>query len=140
VFVQATGGTLFLDELGELPIEQQPHLLRALETRRVRRVGGTRRAALRRPGHRRHQPRGGLGTERGALRVDLYHRLATVLIRLPPLRARPADLDELAGAFLEELGREHGPRRLSAARAAPSARTSLAGQRPRAAPGGDCAR
>src|SRR5204863_2270653 len=39
-FVEANGGTLFLDELGELPIELQPHLLRALETRRVRRIGG----------------------------------------------------------------------------------------------------
>ncbi|MEZ4404629.1 MAG: sigma 54-interacting transcriptional regulator [Kofleriaceae bacterium] len=114
VFVQADRGTLFLDELGELPLEQQPHLLRALETRRVRRVGGvTERdfdariiAATNREAH--------LGTERGALRVDLYHRVATVLVRLPPLRTRPGDLDELCGAFLEQLAREHGPRRLSA--------------------------
>ena len=115
VFVQADGGTLFLDELGELPMEQQAHLLRALETRRVRRVGGALEqgfdariiAATNREAH--------LGTERGALRVDLFHRVATVMIQLPPLRARPGDLDELVAAFLEELARTHGPRRLSAA-------------------------
>jgi len=114
VFVQADQGTLFLDELGELPLDQQPHLLRALETRRVRRLGST--------GERGFDIRivaatnreVGLGTDRGALRVDLYHRVATVLIQLPPLRTRPGDLDEICGAFLEELGREHGPRRLSA--------------------------
>jgi transcriptional regulator with GAF, ATPase, and Fis domain len=47
-------------------------------------------------------------------------------MRLPPLRAGPADLDELAGAFLEELGREHGPRRLSAS--ARRARVNIAGR------------
>jgi len=113
MFVQATGGTLFLDELGELPIEQQPHLLRAIETRRVRPVGGSSEQAFDARVIAATNRDGGLGTDRGALRVDLYHRLATVLVRLPPLRARPADLDELVGAFLEELAREHGPRRLS---------------------------
>ena len=113
VFTQATGGTLFLDELGELPLEQQPHLLRALETRRVRPVGGAGELPFDARVIAATNRDGGLGTERGALRVDLYHRLATVLVRLPPLRARPGDLDELVGAFLEELGREHGPRRLS---------------------------
>ena len=114
VFVAAHGGTLFLDELGELPVAQQPHLLRALETRTVRRVGGTDEQPFDARVIAATNREVGLGTERGALRVDLYHRLATVLIRLPPLRNRPGDLDALAGAMLEELGREHGPRRLSA--------------------------
>jgi transcriptional regulator with PAS, ATPase and Fis domain len=119
VFVQADRGTLFLDELGELPLLLQPHLLRALESRRVRRLG----AAIDRTvdvrvlaaTNRLHD----LGTEKGSVRVDLYHRLATLLIILPPLRDRPTDLDPLCDAFLDELAHEHGPRRLSdAARAA----------------------
>ncbi|MBK9030175.1 MAG: sigma 54-interacting transcriptional regulator [Myxococcales bacterium] len=114
VFVQADRGTLFLDELGELPMEQQPHLLRAIETRRVRRVGGTGEEPFDARLIAATNRESGLGSERGALRVDLYHRVATVVVRLPPLRARPGDLDELCGAFLEELARAHGPRRLSA--------------------------
>ena len=120
VFLQATGGTLFLDELGELPLEQQPHLLRALETRQVRRVGGF--------GERSFDARmiaatnrdSQLGSAGGALRVDLFHRLATVIIRMPALRARVADIEALCAVFLEEQAREHGPRRLS-----PSARRAL---------------
>jgi DNA-binding NtrC family response regulator len=100
-FVEAHGGTLFLDEIGELPLELQPHLLRVLETRRVRRVGGQ----VDRPVDVRivaatNQP--GLETESSKLRTDLYHRLATVVLGLPPLRDRMADLGELVQAFLDE--------------------------------------
>jgi transcriptional regulator with PAS, ATPase and Fis domain len=119
VFVQADRGTLFLDELGELPLPLQPHLLRALETRQVRRLGAvfdrTVDVRVLAATNRLHE----LGTERGSVRVDLYHRLATLLIMLPPLRSRPADLDPLCDAFLAELAHEHGEHRLSdAARAA----------------------
>ena len=107
-FVEADGGTLFLDELGELPIELQPHLLRALETRRVRRVGGTHErpvevrivAATNRLEH--------LGTESSRIRVDLYHRLATVVLALPPMRERMGDLVELVEVCLDEHTAEHG--------------------------------
>ncbi len=103
-FVQADGGTLFLDELGELPIELQPHLLRVLEARMVRRVGGTaeRRvdvrviAATNRTDH--------LGTESSRLRLDLFHRVASVMITMPALRERPEDVRVLINHFLEELG------------------------------------
>ncbi|MBA3818758.1 MAG: sigma 54-interacting transcriptional regulator [Deltaproteobacteria bacterium] len=107
-FVEAHGGTLFLDELGELPIELQPHLLRALESRQVRRVGG---------GHERPvdvriiaatNRLEGLGTESSRLRLDLYHRVATVVLALPPLRERLGDLVELAQATLDELAAEFG--------------------------------
>ncbi|MBE7447936.1 MAG: sigma 54-interacting transcriptional regulator [Kofleriaceae bacterium] len=57
----------------------------------------------------------GLGSERGALRVDLYHRVATVLILLPPLRARLTDLELLTDDLLEDLAVEHGSRGLSTA-------------------------
>jgi transcriptional regulator with AAA-type ATPase domain len=107
-FVEAHGGTLFLDELGELPIDLQPHLLRALETRHVRRVGGAHEravdvriiAATNRLEH--------LGTESSRIRVDLYHRLATVVLVLPPLRERMGDLVELVEACLDEHAGEHG--------------------------------
>ncbi|HVV85940.1 MAG TPA: sigma 54-interacting transcriptional regulator [Kofleriaceae bacterium] len=113
VFVQADRGTLFLDELGELPLSLQPHLLRALETRQVRRLGSgvdrTVDVRVLAATHRLHD----LGTERGSVRVDLYHRLATLLIMLPPLRNRVVDLDPLCDAFLEEFAVEHGRRTLS---------------------------
>ncbi len=113
VFVQASGGTLFLDELGELPLDQQPNLLRVLETRRVRPLGGE----LERPVDVRivaaTNRLDGLGTAASPLRLDIYHRLAVVVVQLPPLRARREDLIELAEAFLDELAPEHGRRHLS---------------------------
>jgi DNA-binding NtrC family response regulator len=113
VFVQADGGTLFLDELAELPLDQQPHLLRVLETRVVRRVGG----CVDRPVDVRLVAAtnriAGLGTEEAPLRVDLYHRLATVVIKLPPLRERARDVPILVRTFMTELGRAHGPRTIS---------------------------
>src|SRR5215468_2207330 len=112
-FVEAYGGTLFLDEIGELPIELQPHLLRVLETRRVRRIGGASEravdvriiAATNRLEH--------LGTDASKLRLDLYHRLATVVLVLPPLRERMGDLSDLVQGMLAELAPEHGLKMLS---------------------------
>ncbi len=124
VFAQADRGTLFLDELGELPLEQQPHLLRVLETRRVRRVGGAHERAVDVRVVAATNRMSGLGTERGSLRVDLYHRVATVLIQLPPLRDRLDDLDELCAEILGDLAGSHGHRELSdAARGALRAHT-----------------
>jgi DNA-binding NtrC family response regulator len=113
-FVEANGGTLFLDEIGELPLELQPHLLRVLETRRVRRVGGT----ADRPIDVRiiaatHRTTG-LGTEGSRLRPDLYHRLATVVLSLTPLRERMSDLGELVEGMLDDLAPEHGRKTVSA--------------------------
>ena len=112
-FVQADGGTLFLDELGELPRTQQPHLLRALETRRVRRVGGQRERAV---DIRLISATNRLDLERASspLRSDLYHRVATLVIELPPLRERRADIPLLVDAFLAELEPELGRRTVDA--------------------------
>jgi DNA-binding NtrC family response regulator len=104
VFEEADGGTLMLDEIGELPLELQPLLLRALETRVVRRVGGQRDrtcdvrviAAT----HRNLTEE----VKKGRFRMDLYYRLAVARVRLPPLRERPEDLPLLAQAFAAELG------------------------------------
>jgi DNA-binding NtrC family response regulator len=112
-FVEANGGTLFLDEIGELPLEMQPHLLRALEARRVRRIGGASErpvdvrivAATNRIEH--------LGTEGSKLRLDLYHRLATVVLVLPPLRERMGDIAELVQGILTELAPIHGEKIVS---------------------------
>ena len=106
VFVQAHGGTLFLDEIGELPMDQQAHLLRVLETRRVRPVGSARElpvdVRILAATHRSQ----GLGAEGAMLRLDLYHRIATVVVDLPPLRQRPGDVELLALAALEEHARD----------------------------------
>jgi transcriptional regulator with PAS, ATPase and Fis domain len=107
-FVEAHGGTLFLDELGELPLELQPHLLRVLEAKLVRRVGGTNDRAVDVRIIAATNRLDGLGTEASRLRVDLYHRLATVVLGVPPLRERMGDLRELVESMLEDLAPESG--------------------------------
>ena len=104
-FERARGGTLFLDEMGELPLDLQPKLLRALENRTVRRVGGSR--------DRPTDVRILAATNRdlGALvaskqfRADLYFRLAAAVVPLPALRERLEDLRLLVTGLLESLGR-----------------------------------
>jgi DNA-binding NtrC family response regulator len=114
-FVEASGGTLFLDELGELPRPMQPHLLRVLETSRVRRVGGGHERAVDVRIVAATNRLGGLGTSSSTLRLDLYHRVATVLIALPPLRARAGDIEPLVTAMLEESQLQLGKRSITAA-------------------------
>jgi transcriptional regulator with GAF, ATPase, and Fis domain len=102
-FEEAHGGTLFLDEIGELPLAMQPKLLRALESRTIRRVGATQATPV--------DVRIVAATNRqlarcvndGTFREDLYYRLAVVEIELPPLRARREDIPRLAQRFYERL-------------------------------------
>jgi transcriptional regulator with GAF, ATPase, and Fis domain len=102
-FEQAQGGTLFLDEVGELPLELQPKLLRVLEDRRFRRVGGTQEieadvrvvAAT----HRALEAQ----VRQGRFREDLFFRLYSVPLSLPPLRERREDVPLLASHFLAGL-------------------------------------
>jgi transcriptional regulator with PAS, ATPase and Fis domain len=107
-FAEANGGTLFLDELGELPIELQPHLLRALETRRVRRVGGSTERPIDVRVIAATNRLDGLGTEASRLRLDLFHRVAAVVISMPPLRDRMTDIRLLVEYFMEEAGGGRG--------------------------------
>ena len=99
-FEEASGGTLFLDEIGELPVELQPRLLRAIESREIRRVGGDKPipidVRLMAATHR------DLAREvnEGQFREDLYYRLAVVRLRIPPLRERLDDLQVLVGHLM----------------------------------------
>jgi DNA-binding NtrC family response regulator len=104
VFEQAAGGTLLIDEIGDLPIEMQPKLLRALERSEVRRVGGDRWiqcdvrfvAATRRDVEALVQE--------GRFRDDLFHRLSVGRVELPPLRRRRGDVLALVDHICKELG------------------------------------
>jgi transcriptional regulator with PAS, ATPase and Fis domain len=116
IFAAAAGGTVFLDEIGEMPAEAQVKLLRVLQERELRPVGGTTPvrvdvriiAASNRP----------LATLRAEkLRQDFYFRIATVVLELPPLRIRPEDVLVLAQNFLGRLSRRCG-RQLTLARSA----------------------
>ncbi len=100
LFEAQASGTLFLDEIGELPSALQPKLLRALESRSFRRVGGSRdipfRARVISATHRNL-----LGND-AVLRSDLYYRLAGFTIATPALRDHVADIDTLARHFLSD--------------------------------------
>ena len=104
----ATGGTLFLDEVGELPVSQQGKLLLCLEEGVVRRVG----EHWERPVDVRVVAGTGrdlrVALEEGGFRRDLFHRLAVLRWRIPPLRERPEDALYLAIRLLRRLGRRYG--------------------------------
>ncbi|MFK4015698.1 sigma-54-dependent transcriptional regulator [Cobetia marina] len=108
LFSFADGGTLFLDEIGEMPLTMQSRLLRVLETRRVRPVGGEQEQAVDvRIVAATHRT---LETEvaAGRFREDLYYRLNVLSLQLPALRDRPADIPALALHFSRQLSRELG--------------------------------
>ncbi|MFC4255681.1 response regulator [Altererythrobacter xixiisoli] len=108
-FEQAHGGTLFLDEIGDMPPEAQTRLLRALQSGRIRRVGGQQEIAI--------DVRIVAATNRdlapliadGSFREDLFYRLSVVPIHLPPLRERTGDVEPLARHFLRQASAEGLP-------------------------------
>ncbi|MEM9073645.1 MAG: sigma 54-interacting transcriptional regulator [Myxococcota bacterium] len=103
-FERAHGGTLFLDEVGELGLDQQTALLGVLERGTFTRVGGSRelRTDVRVLAATNRDLRAEVN--RGAFRLDLYYRLAVVLLRIPPLRKRAEDLESLIERFVLEEG------------------------------------
>jgi DNA-binding NtrC family response regulator len=102
----AHGGSIFLDEIGDMAPALQAKLLRVLEERRFRRVGGTKDISvdIRVIAATNKDLRAAV--EQGGFRKDLYYRLQVVTITIPPLRERRDDIGLLAGHFLEHFGRE----------------------------------
>jgi two-component system response regulator PilR (NtrC family) len=107
-FQAASGGTLFLDEVADLPLPMQVKLLRAIQEKRVRKVGAT----IEEPVDVRiisatHQDLGQC-VAAGRFRQDLYYRLNVIELKLPPLRDRPSDIPVLADAILARLAERAG--------------------------------
>jgi transcriptional regulator with PAS, ATPase and Fis domain len=108
-FEEANGGTLFLDEIGEMPLAMQAKLLRAIESRRIRRVGNSKETDV--------DVRIVCATNRrlaqmvneGTFREDLYYRLAVVEVSLPPLRARRDDIAAIAQALFAKMTGKNEP-------------------------------
>ncbi|MBZ0272388.1 sigma-54 dependent transcriptional regulator [bacterium] len=111
LFEVADKGTIFLDEIGDVNLETQVKMLRVLETGRFRHVGGTREIAV--------DTRVVAATnrdladmmEKGYFRKDLYFRLSTIRVDVPPLRERPADIPVLVEHFLSRANERFGQRR-----------------------------
>lgn len=100
----ANGGTIFLDEVGDLPLDFQPKLLRALEAKSIRRVGeNVQRSVDVRVISATHRDLAVM-VGRGEFREDLYFRLGVIPIRIPPLRDRQDDIDLLTEHFLQQRG------------------------------------
>jgi transcriptional regulator with PAS, ATPase and Fis domain len=107
MFEEANGGTFLLDEIGELQLSLQAKLLRTLDDGKVRRVGDTQlipvSCRLIFSTNKNLQE----AVERGAFRLDLYHRVKVVEIAIPPLRDRKEDIHPLVDYYLDMLAREH---------------------------------
>ena len=104
----AEGGTVFLDEIAELSVDLQSKLLRALQEREIRPVGGTKQISInvRIVAATNHHLEASI--ENGKFRRDLYYRLNVVNIKIPPLRERKQDIPLLVGHFLDGLARSTG--------------------------------
>jgi DNA-binding NtrC family response regulator len=108
VFEEADQGTVFLDEIGELPLEAQAALLRVLETGSFSRVGSPRELTVDvrviAATHRDLQAM----VEEGDFREDLFYRLSTMELEIPPLRERPDEMDRFVGLFISQANKANG--------------------------------
>ena len=107
-FERACGGTLFLDEVMEMPVDLQVKLLRVLETGSFMRIGSNQElhTDVRIIAATNRDPDSAIAA--GRLRLDLFHRLNVFPLRIPPLRERGQDIEQLAYHFLAELNSAHG--------------------------------
>jgi two-component system response regulator PilR (NtrC family) len=126
LFQAASSGTMFLDEIGELPLALQVKLLRALQDRRVKPVGGVEdveiNARILAATNRDLQ----VEVKAGRFREDLFYRLNVIQVKVPPLRERREDVLILAEHFLRKFAREHARPGLTFSRAALAAVTDYA--------------
>ncbi len=115
LFAQATNGTIFLDEIGELPLPMQVKLLRVIQERRFRQVGGSREIEVDVRVMAATNRDLGRDVEAGRFRDDLYYRLNVIHLHLPPLRRRGDDLPRLARHFVTRTCERFGipPKRLT---------------------------
>ena len=128
-FQAANGGTLFLDEIGDLPLAMQAKLLRAIQERSVRALGGTQEESVdTRIVSATHHDLAAQAA-RGLFRQDLYYRLNVIEITLPALRDRREDLPQLTQALLERIAADSGEqiRDVSSSMMATLQRSPLAG-------------
>jgi two-component system, NtrC family, nitrogen regulation response regulator GlnG len=111
-FAEANGGTIFLDEIGELPLELQPTLLRALDKKAVRRVGSNvyEKVDVRIVAATNRDLRAEVAGK--TFREDLYYRLAVIRVSLPPLRERGGDIPMLVDAFVRRFSAGPTPLRI----------------------------
>ncbi|MGA9062055.1 MAG: sigma-54 dependent transcriptional regulator, partial [Terracidiphilus sp.] len=107
LLVSAEGGTVFLDEIGELSLDLQVKLLRALQEKEVRPVGANHRVPIKARIVAATNRDLAAMVEKGGFRKDLFYRLNVVNLRLPPLRDRREDIPLLAAHFLDRISREH---------------------------------
>ena len=107
LFEMADGGTIFLDEIGNLPVDLQPKLLRALESREIRRVGGQVNKKIDVRVIAATHVDLDRAVANGSFREDLYYRLNVVSLTLPPLRDRGEDIVVLAETFAGQLAAQH---------------------------------
>ncbi len=113
LLASALAGTVFLDEIGELPVELQSRLLRALQEHEIRPVGSNTSVGFEARIVAATNQDLEAAIKRGAFRKDLFFRLNVVTIKMPSLRDRKEDIPELARHFLVRLGEENTGRRIS---------------------------
>jgi DNA-binding NtrC family response regulator len=107
-FEQADGGTLFLDEIGDMSLQAQAKVLRALEEGKIERVGGTKLISVDVRVLAATNKNIQEEIEKGSFRKDLYHRLNVIPLRVPPLRERRDDIAILVHAFIDDVCSRNG--------------------------------
>jgi DNA-binding NtrC family response regulator len=111
LLAMAEGGTVFLDEIGELPVDLQAKLLRAIQEKEIRQVGSTKRTTINVRILAATNRDLEVAVAQGTFRRDLYFRLNVLNLRIPALRERRQDIPVLAAYFLDRMAREFGQQR-----------------------------